>query len=40
MVRILPGGAVTLITYFRRPSKLARGHHAAMPYEDVAGFID
>src|SRR3979411_2647375 len=22
-----------------RPSKLARGHHAAMPYEDVAGFI-
>jgi integrase len=23
-----------------RRSKLARGHHAAMPYEDVAGFID
>jgi integrase len=22
-----------------RPSKLARGHHAAMPYEDVAAFI-
>src|SRR5258708_26659024 len=22
-----------------RPSKLARGHHAAMPYEDVADFI-
>jgi integrase len=22
-----------------RPLKLARGHHAAMPYEDVAGFI-
>jgi integrase len=22
-----------------RPSKLARGHHAAMPYEDVAPFI-
>ena len=22
-----------------RPSKLARGHHAAMPYEDVASFI-
>jgi integrase len=22
-----------------RPSKLTRGHHAAMPYEDVAGFI-
>src|SRR6186713_2694869 len=22
-----------------RPSKLSRGHHAAMPYEDVAGFI-
>jgi integrase len=22
-----------------RPSKLARGHHAAMPYEDVAGFV-
>ncbi len=22
-----------------RPSKLARGHHAAMPYEDVAVFI-
>lgn len=22
-----------------RPSRLARGHHAAMPYEDVAGFI-
>ncbi len=22
-----------------RPSKLARGHHAAMPYEDVPGFI-
>jgi integrase len=22
-----------------RPSKLARGHHAAMPYEDVATFI-
>lgn len=23
-----------------RRSKLARGHHAAMPYEDVAGFIE
>lgn len=22
-----------------KPSKLARGHHAAMPYEDVAGFV-
>jgi integrase len=22
-----------------RPSKLARGHHAAMPYEDIAAFI-
>ena len=22
-----------------RPSKLARGHHAAMPYEDVAAFV-
>jgi integrase len=22
-----------------RPSKLSRGHHAAMPYEEVAGFI-
>src|SRR5258706_14820307 len=22
-----------------RPSKLARGHHAAMPYENVAAFI-
>ena len=22
-----------------RPSKLARGHHAAMPYENVAGFV-
>lgn len=22
-----------------RPLKLARGHHAAMPYEDVAGFV-
>jgi integrase len=22
-----------------RPSKLARGHHAAMPYEEVAAFI-
>jgi integrase len=22
-----------------RPSKLSRGHHAAMPYEDVAGFV-
>ena len=22
-----------------RPSKLLRGHHAAMPYEDVAGFV-
>ena len=22
-----------------RPSKLARGHHAAMPYEEVAGFV-
>src|SRR5207244_5181475 len=22
-----------------RPSKLKRGHHAAMPYEEVAGFI-
>ena len=22
-----------------RPSKLARGHHAAMPYDDVAAFI-
>ena len=22
-----------------RPSKLARGHHPAMPYEDVAGFF-
>src|SRR2546430_12776535 len=22
-----------------RPSKLARGHHAAMPYEDVAAFL-
>src|SRR6516225_3575515 len=23
-----------------RPSKLTRGHHAAMPYEDVAKFIN
>jgi integrase len=23
-----------------RPSKLSRGHHAAMPYEDVAAFIE
>jgi len=23
-----------------RPSKLARGHHAAMPYEDVATFVE
>ena len=23
-----------------RPSKLARGHHAAMPYEDVAAFVE
>ena len=22
-----------------RPSKLARGHHAAMPYDEVAGFV-
>jgi integrase len=22
-----------------RPSKLARGHHAAMPYEEIAGFV-
>ena len=22
-----------------KPSKLARGHHAAMPYEEVAGFV-
>jgi integrase len=23
-----------------RPSKLSRGHHAAMPYEEIAAFID
>ena len=31
--------ARTLDHLLPRPSKLARGHHAAMPYEEVPGFV-
>jgi len=37
--RTPPAGAAILITCCRGRRKLARGHHAAMPYEEVVAFV-